>query len=363
MTAVTPYFVISSLCVFFGYVLYRIFLYKQTDFRSIRYYLLLVMIASLVVPLVNFKLPSSLIDLLQLGKRANLSSTYPDFAMWSSRNGAKAEGSINYLQIVSIAYLSISALFFCRMLLQVSSLALCIYKSKKVNKEDYTLVFNQRFKGSFSFFRWIFINENLQYTKETNVIIAHEVAHCKQLHTMDVLLAELITTLFWFNPFVWKIKDAVKLNHEYLADQSVLRSGVIPSAEYQVILLNQVAGESLISYVSGFNGNVLKNRILMMLAAKNKAKLYTHQTIVISICCVLVIVSITGFINVNNHTVINQQQKTKKVNLDELPISKRKQNSAADSVTVQSIPSKKVKNNKKIASSNQVTVEDIKINR
>lgn len=364
MMAIVFYFATSSLCIFFGYVLYRIFLHQQTDFRNIRYYLLLVMLASLVIPLVNFNLPSSLVDLLQFGKRANLSNINADFALWSSRNQAQADGSINYLQIISIVYFSVSTLFFCRMLLQVSSLALCIYKSKKVNKRDYTLVFNKRFKAPFSFFRWIFVNENLQYSKETSVIIAHEAAHCRQLHTIDVLAVELMTTLFWFNPFVWKIKAAVKLNHEYLADQAVLHSGVIPSVEYQAILLNRVAEENLIPYVSGFNGNALKNRMLMMLAAKNTTKLYRHQTIIVSICCVLVVVLITGFINGNHNTAINEQQQTKNVNVYGLPIAKKEQNNVGDSVIVQSMPIKRVKNNhKKTTSSNQVTVEDIKIKR
>lgn len=360
MTAVILYFVVSFISVFIGYILYRIFLYKEPDFRNVRYYLLLVMIGSLVLPIVDFELPSSLLNILQPGRQTNFQNTGLDFSIWASNPEMPIPNAINYLTII---YFSVVFLLCSRMLFQISSLGACIYKSKKINKKDYTLVFNNRFNGTFSFFRWVFVNERMKHNEGMNVIIAHEAAHCRQRHSIDVILAELISILFWFNPLIWKIKNAIKLNHEYLADQSVLHSGIIHSAEYQMILLNKAAEGNLVSYVSSFSGNALKNRILMLLAIKNSAKEFKYKTITVTLCCIVLVFLTTGFINTKNNAAINQQQKTKIKNTSAKPMVKKPQGRVDEPISVQDIPIKRVKANRKTAEPNQITVEDIKRTR
>lgn len=361
MTAIILYFIVSTISVFIGYVLYRIFLFKEPDFRNVRYYLLLVMIGSLVLPIVNFEIPSSLVNILQGERQANFQNADPSFSIWPSKPEVSISNAINYLTTI---YFFIVLLLFSRMLFQISLLGACIYKSKKVNKKGYTLVFNNRFDGTFNFFRWIFVNEGMKHTEGIDVIIAHEAAHCSQRHSIDVILAELISILFWFNPLIWEIKNAIKLNHEYLADQSVLNSGIIHSAAYQMLLLNKATEGNLVSYVSSFSGNALKNRILMLLAFKNSTKEFKFKTITVAVCCIILVFLTTGFINAKNNTAINQQPKTKmkNINIPAKPIVKRQQDRADEPVIVQNIP-RGVKTTKKIAEPNQITVKDIKIIR
>lgn len=359
MTAVILYFVVYTISVFIGYILYRIFLFKEPDFRNVRYYLLLVMIGSLVLPIVNFEIPSSLVNILQRGRQANFQNADPSFSIWPSKPEVPMPNAINYLTTI---YFSVVFLLCSRMLFQISLLGACIYKSKKINKKGYTLVFNNRFDGTFSFFRWVFVNERMKHTEGINIIIAHEAAHCSQRHSIDVILAELISILFWFNPLIWKIKNAIKLNHEYLADQSVLNSGIIHSTAYQMLLLNKAAEGNLVSYVSSFSGNALKNRILMLLAIKNSAKEFKFKTIIVAVCCIILVFLTTGFINAKNNTAINQQPKTKTKNTDipAKPIVKRPQDIADEPISVQNIP-RRIKATKKIAEPNQITIKDIKI--
>ena len=359
MTAIILYYLVSTIIVFIGYILYRIFLFKEPDFRNVRYYLLLVMIGSLVFPIVNFEMPSSLVNILQWGSQANFQNADPGFSIWPSKAEVPIPNVINYLTII---YFFVVFLLFSRMLFQISLLGACIYKSKKVNKKGYTLVFNNRFDGTFSFFRWVFVNERMKNTEGMNVIIAHEAAHCSQRHSIDVILAELISILFWFNPLIWKIKNAIKLNHEYLADQSVLNSGIIQPAAYQMLLINEAAEGNLVSYVSSFGGNALKNRILMLLAIKSSAKVFKFKTIIVAVCCIILVFLTTGFINAKNNTTINQRPKTKNTDMPAKPIVKRPQDRADEPISVQNIP-RRVKGTKKIAEPNLITVDDIKIIR
>jgi len=360
MTAIIFYFVGSTTSVFIGYILYRIFLYKETDFRNVRYYLLLVMMGSLILPIVNFELPLSLMNIFQPGQQANFQNIDKNFSIWPSRNEMPLADSINYLQIIAVIYFSVVFLLFSRMLFQISSLISCVNRSKKLKNKDHTLVFNNDFNGTFSFFRWVFVNENMKHTEGMNVIIAHEAAHCRQRHSIDVILAELIAILFWFNPLIWKIKKAIKLNHEYLADQSVLRSGIIPSAEYQMILLNRAAEGNLFSYVSSFTGNMLKHRILMLLSVKNNVRGFKYKVTSVMLCCIFLVLLTTGFINVKNNEARDQQAKTKDIGPFSKPSVKEPQGRADEPIIVQSIPIKRVKANIKTSEPNQITVEDKK---
>ncbi|MCH2450172.1 MAG: hypothetical protein MK198_08495 [Gracilimonas sp.] len=56
-------------------------------------------------------------------------------------------------------------------------------------------------------------------------ILDHEITHIRQLHSLDVLFAESLKVIFWFNPLMYLYKHAIQLNHEFLADESVVNSG------------------------------------------------------------------------------------------------------------------------------------------
>lgn len=86
------------------------------------------------------------------------------------------------------------------------------------------------------FFHWIFIG-TIQYPdKELNEILIHEQTHVREFHSLDIILAQLIILLCWFNPFSWLIRSEIRMNHEYLADKQVVMSGY-DKKSYQYHLL------------------------------------------------------------------------------------------------------------------------------
>src|SRR5690606_28772185 len=98
---------------------------------------------------------------------------------------------------------------------------------------------------------------------ELEAILKHEQVHVIQLHTADVLLAEITAIFYWFNPGVWLIKGAIQENLEFITDQSVLRSG-IDKKIYQYNILNITSLPSGIHAANNFNLQSLKRRIIMM---------------------------------------------------------------------------------------------------
>lgn len=115
----------------------------------------------------------------------------------------------------------------------------------------------------FSFFRTIYLNKKQHTERELNDIFKHESIHAQQLHTIDVLLFEVLTILCWYNPFVWLMRRSVRQNLEYLTDQKVLTTGT-DRQSYQYSLLNTAQQGQSVGISNHFNFKTLKKRIIMM---------------------------------------------------------------------------------------------------
>ncbi len=115
----------------------------------------------------------------------------------------------------------------------------------------------------FSFFRYVFMNRETVSTDDYRAILAHEQVHIRQRHSLDLMVAQGITVIQWFNPFAWLVRDAIKSTHEYIADQQVVRQG-FGLHDYQSLLLKQMITSRPVELVNNFNLKPIKTRIAMM---------------------------------------------------------------------------------------------------
>ncbi|WP_158022860.1 M56 family metallopeptidase, partial [Hymenobacter coccineus] len=118
--------------------------------------------------------------------------------------------------------------------------------------------------GPFSFGRTIYLDPAQHPAPaELAAVLAHEQAHVRQAHTLDVLLAHVATAVFWLNPAAWLLRRALLDNLEFLADAATLRTGLDRRAyQYSLLRLGPAMGSPAL--VSPFSLSTLKNRILMM---------------------------------------------------------------------------------------------------
>jgi hypothetical protein len=79
---------------------------------------------------------------------------------------------------------------------------------------------------------------------------------------VDILFAELLCIVNWYNPFVWLMRYSIRQNLEFAADRKVLGSGVDKKG-YQYHLL-KVVGDPGYRLANNFNFSSLKKRIIMM---------------------------------------------------------------------------------------------------
>lgn len=125
-------------------------------------------------------------------------------------------------------------------------------------------------KASFSFLNYIFISKNDYLDKNVrNEILIHELIHVKQKHSADVLFVELLIVFFWFNPALYLYRRAIRLNHEFLADEGVINStGDIPA--YQMLLIDRATYSRVCSLASSLTYLITKKRLIMMVKTTSK---------------------------------------------------------------------------------------------
>jgi N-acetylmuramoyl-L-alanine amidase len=91
-----------------------------------------------------------------------------------------------------------------------------------------TVVHTDIAKAPFSFMNRIFWRDNISPDTESGrMILLHEQVHIKQKHTYDKLACQLLTCIFWMNPFYWLIQKELGMVHEFIADeQAIINDGI-----------------------------------------------------------------------------------------------------------------------------------------
>lgn len=158
----------------------------------------------------------------------------------------------------------VTSLFFLRFFFRIGSLVCLYIRTDRQVVGDMTICRLKSPGGPFSFFRWIFVYPPSHSESEWREILIHEQTHAHQCHSLDILFAECMTCLLWFNPFVWLLRKEIRDNLEYLADDSVLHAGCDRKC-YQYHLLGLSTSRQAAAHLySNFNVSSLKNRIRMM---------------------------------------------------------------------------------------------------
>ncbi|MFN8239254.1 MAG: M56 family metallopeptidase [Bacteroidales bacterium] len=257
------YLSVSGVSLVLFYSMFRL-VCNKSSFKGQRFYLLASMAVSLVLPLNSFdiNIVSSSSDVKFLILPSEVSPVFIE--------GIQAQAS-SYPVSTILLFIWIAGLtaIIVSLLIEVGRILLYFRGSVKIRRGNTIIIYSNRVKSPFSFFSYIFIPEYLANTREAESIIVHESVHSAQYHSADNLVTGFITALMWFNPAVWMLRKSLHLVHEYLADQGTIDSG-IELTWYQSLLVNQVAEEKLINIPSGFNNNLIKNRIIMMTKAVNR---------------------------------------------------------------------------------------------
>lgn len=274
------YLLKSGMLLLVFYAVYKLWLENEKMFRFNRAYLLLSLVFSFVIPLQLISVKPLLGNTLSIIQLDGVVIRTSNVVL----NKDNSEQIIT--SVLSIIYLIVTCLFMTRFIVNLYS----FYKKIKGNKrkvvDDVKVVLIEEATLPHSFWKSIFINkEEFETGKIPLELIAHEKAHLQQKHTLDILFIEVLQIVFWFNPLLVLFKKAIKLNHEFLADEAVNKQFDSVTA-YQKLLLNFASNKNTIELASNLNYLITKKRLIMMTKKESRFKMVL-KVLLVSFVCVI----------------------------------------------------------------------------
>ena len=289
MTPAFAYFLKVTVAFVLFYAFYRLLFYKDTFFKLRRASLLAFFGLALLYPLLNIqdwvKEQEPMTEVIQI-----YSAMLPEMTV-TPEVVVKTDWKGILLSASSYMYWGVMALLFVRFFIQLSSILLLAYRSRRTVIHGVPVYRLDKPAGPFSFFKMIFIHPESHSEKEIDEILTHECTHVFQWHSVDVMICELITVICWVNPFAWLLKREVRHNLEYLADNTVIQSGY-DCKSYQYHLLGLAHHyQAAATLYNSFNVLHLKNRISMMNKKRSHGIGRTKYLIFIPLAAFLMLLS------------------------------------------------------------------------
>ena len=296
------YLVLSSLCLALLYGVYRLALSRTTLHRFNRILLLLIIGLSAVLPAIRISGigaigatgaigDSPLLHVRELAKEEafsgskgdspQLSAEYneEDFSEYvlieeepvqsvrtsvaTSVKVVETATQMDWVSILTYLYLMGVAFFMIRFLVGVIRVeTLCRLGGRRLADGSTLLVCDGDFQPT-SWRRTVIMSRKDFESDDSKMIIEHEQAHIRCRHSIDVMLAQIVCALQWFNPAAWALKRSLQEVHEFEADATVLADGF--NEQRYLMCLVQAALNARIGYVtSNFADCSTKKRITMM---------------------------------------------------------------------------------------------------
>lgn len=250
------------------YALYKLVCTRDTFFRSRRFILIVSLVLPFILPFIDVREWLESRDRMIMLTHFDYSAVLPEIVV-----GSEAVETGNRVFVLSewIGYLYLAGVvvLLVRLAVQAFSLYRLIVRMPEKEINGVRIKCLNDPSGPFSFFGWIFMNPAAVKEDEISEILTHEMAHVKQHHSVDVLLAEMVSICCWMNPFAWLLKREVRLNLEFLADRKVMEAG-FATKSYQYHLLG-LAYNHKYGLSNNFNFSHLKQRIIMMNKKKSNA--------------------------------------------------------------------------------------------
>ncbi len=265
METIFSFLINASAGIVLFYIVYWIFLRKETFYTANRWFLLTALLTAILIPLFPVKY-SVFIEMEST--KTTFNSITDTFKNIPAMGGSEFESSgFSWLQTIFLVYITGVAIFILRLISQTIILIHLMIKYRIKSLNGVRIVENEKYGLPFSFFNVIFINPKFHTQDDLPEILAHEKVHIRENHWFDLLFIELLTVIFWFNPFIWFFERSIKQNHEYLADKGVLAQGHAV-ARYQALLINQLMGMQIIGITNNLNFALNKTRLKMMTKKK-----------------------------------------------------------------------------------------------
>lgn len=258
--------------VFIGY--YWLALRNKNFNYYNRFYLLLSIISSLIIPLFNF-------TWFTIEKEA-APVTHEKITSFTIQVSQTHSTPVPWLSIVNYTVIGVSAALLAMFMLNIYK----VYKLKRssavLKMDDIDFIYTDLENAPFSFLNNLFWKESIPMDSPYgNKIFKHEVTHIHQKHTLDILFCQVVNAILWMNPFNWLIQKELKAIHEFIADKEAMGNG--DAEDFARLLLQAHYGNYFLNPTHSFYYSSIKRRLIMLSTTHRTKFSYLRRVLVLPI--------------------------------------------------------------------------------
>lgn len=258
MNALLIYMIKAAIYLAGFYLVYRVFLSRDTLYGRNRTFILLSAISAMILPLITIRTNNSL-EVPVFGKVLSeifISGNAANKSSWVAGNTVLP--GYKWLVIIYV-----SGLIFFGLKLFIDFLELAYLIGTQEKGKSHIIEFHGLNTAGFSAFGHIFVSSRLT-SEEAGEIIKHEQNHLNHHHSADIILIELVMLFQWFNPVIYFFSRSLRAVHEYQADEECINLGISVN-NYQKLLMNQIFKSKIFTITNSFsNPSLVKKRMIMM---------------------------------------------------------------------------------------------------
>ncbi|MVO08937.1 hypothetical protein GOQ30_07135 [Flavobacterium sp. TP390] len=249
------YIVESTISLAILFFFYKFFLESEKTYQFNRFYLLASLLISLIIPFISIEIFNEIQNI----------PTAPEIL--NERyipNSITPKKDINYgAKIALTLYFIVAIILVIRFINNLWTFRKKIKQNPHIRLHNATIILLDENAMPYTFLNFVFVNkQNYKNKRIQPELLEHEFTHIHQKHSYDILFIEIIKIIFWFNPMFSLYKKALQLNHEFIADENVIKKHKNVSL-YQHLLLNTIETKKYY-LASNLNYLMTKKRFIMM---------------------------------------------------------------------------------------------------
>ena len=284
MTAIAYYLLKVIVCSGILFLYYHLALRNKLFHQWNRFYLLAVVVLSLVVPLMEFTFlqQETADDTIRFLTIVQSADNYMEEIYIRSSGPMSAE------QWMGIGYVLITIVLLSSLALSVIRIY-SIIRRHEIQWVDKIKFIPTQEKGTpFSFFRYIFWNEKIDLDSEAGrQIFQHELVHVKEAHSLDKIFMQLILAVFWCNPIFWLLRRELQLIHEFIADKKAVQQH--DTAAFAAMILQSAYAEQFSTITNSFFQSSIKRRLLMLTKIQDPRITYASRILALPLIALVVL--------------------------------------------------------------------------
>ena len=238
---------------------YYLLLQKEKMYRFNRFYLMFSILFSYTVPFISIQSEN-------LKPSNRIQTTFE--TTQQALDITPGQENFNFINWIWIIYGTVTLIFLIRIIR--SFIAIKKMKGRRVKYQNQNILITKEYTSPFSFWNTIYLGQNyLMDNKIDPRIFLHEKSHLEQKHSVDVIIIEILKAFTWFNPSIFFYRKAIITNHEFLADEAVLKKN-FNVKDYQHLILDEIISTKNHNLIHTFNFTNTKKRFIIMNTKKSK---------------------------------------------------------------------------------------------